>query len=151
MILENGEWLNIENSESLEMTKLKWKADSIIRLPHLFFPVTITNTTAHPTYGPSYYGPLFVELIEKGLIKPTEEMLALLTSAGFLPSDDESDQNTPLNPFVVPEELAQVNEDALPPSSHSINRNPVWLLWLVPPVVVGSGFALYLKRKRKRR
>jgi len=143
MILENGEWVKFEDSENLEIIKLRWKGALLINDPTLFWPETIAKISD----GSYYSGPLLAELFENGLFTPTEEMLAALKSGGYLPSDEEPDVNTPLIPLIAPEEpSAQTNEIILPPSSHPIHR--VWFWWLALPVVVGVWFVFYLKRRR---
>lgn len=141
MILENGEWMNIGDAENLEMKQLKWRADFFIRHPSEFQPELLTNT-----WVASYYGPLFVEMIEKGLVTPNAEMLAALKNAGFLPSNEKLDENTLLH---VPKILTQEseNEHVLPPSRRTVSRS--WLWWLAFPVVAGAWLVVYLGKKRK--
>jgi len=142
MILEKGEWLKFEDAESLDITKLRWKHESFINNLDTFNPETIASLSTN-----LYFGPRIAELIEKKIITSSAEMIAALINAGFLPSDIEPDENLQLTPFFVPEELAQKNETALPPSSHPSRR--AWLWWLALPVVAGAWFVFYLKKWRK--
>jgi len=140
MILENGEWMNIEDTESLEIKKLRWKAAMNIQGNRL----TITNSeTIARLSTDSHYGPLWAELITKGVIKPEIEMVAALIKAGHLSPDSKFELAVP---FEIPEERTHEEKNAPPPPCHSTSRAWLWLLAL--PVVAGVWFAVRLRRKK---
>jgi len=145
MILENGKWKSIEEAESLEITKLKWKAGAVLRRPKMYMDDSGNNATH------SHYGPLFAELITHGLVTPTVELRAALIKAGHLPNEElepllenENTQTNDVNVWVADEKTSHENTTPCRPASRE------WLWWFaLLPAAAGAWFAVRLRRRRK--
>ena len=139
MILENGKWMNIEDTESLKDKQFRWKAGYNIAS----FPSDIQDSGKIARLSiDSHYGSLWAEMITRGWVKPNAEVVAALVKAGYLSPDEKYDL---VAPTVVSDEITQKNENTLPPSSPPAFRAWLWLLAL--PVVAGVWFTVRLRRK----
>ncbi len=136
MILENGKWMNIEDVESLEDKKLRWKAGTNIgEFPSdIQDPETIARLSTN-----SYFGPLWAEMITHGLVTPNAEVIVALVQAGYLPSNENAS-------FVVSEKLMQEAKAVFPPRRFA-NRAWLWLLAL-PAAAGGVWLVVRLVRRK---
>ena len=133
MVMDDGEWVKAEDSRSLEIAKLGWDAEDLIKEAEKVMqnPETMAMVLDHPKSAQ-----LWNTLVERGLIKTNAEARAQASSPSREKSVTAMQDETP----------DKITEDGQGEEKNKASH--LWLYALIPLCLLAVLWLMHKKRKR---